>query len=446
MNSELWIPSAVVTALALVGFYRRPTSLYEILSPRFVAPAIFWLSSVANAIIREPMSLEKVEWAYERNAAAAMWFIAACMVVFWIGYFLPFGKWIGKSAPYLPVDLQKRSRAFLFGSIALLIAMHLGPLVIDFFGPLSRILAVFIRIGPFGSAMLVGLYLGAQKKLNAGHFFLLFIVLVAAMFPLMSRFSRGTGLPIFIATISFCYMRREIKALPVLFALLATVYFGVQGLRGRGVHGHYGGVQAYVTFLMESPLPLSGFAGGSRLVHDSLTPTSVAILANQEPSSFTRTLSKQDWLLNCIPVPRALGIPDYKFSLGSFIAGQPISWGYTPSIFGDTIHHLGWMGVIPFAVIGVYYRGLEQAAFRKFDGITYSSEWYSFLCLLSYYALLIAMYLNFRSWIVNCSLGIYGMVGLIFVKSILGGVSKPPIAAGYTYVVQKMPSRQAPPR
>ncbi len=431
MDTEIALSCLAITALCLVGFVRRPRSLYEMLMPRFVVPVIAWMASVSNVLFGHVMDLSVIRDSYEEYGGLALQFIALSLFLFWVGYFLPLGAGIGRSAPYLPVDLKKQSKVFLFGCLFLLLMLHTGWMLLGILPAVSAVVVIFMRIAPFGSAALLGLYLGSKDKLGFQYYLLAALALFGSMQPLMARFSRGAALPVFITLVAFSYMRRQIKIVPILLAAFAVVYFGVQGLRGRGVHGHYGGTVAYIEFLVTSPPAPSQMVGGMRLVHDVVRPTSVAMNARENRADYTGSLTVDKWLLNCIPLPRVVGLPKYTMSLGSYVAGKRISWGYTTSMFGDLVHHLGWLGSMMFIVVGAYYRAIEEAAFRKFGGPEYTSEWYSFLCIVSYYAFMLGMYNNFRSWLTLCAFGVYAIIGLILLKSVLGSRSQPPTYAAY---------------
>ncbi|MEM1447408.1 MAG: hypothetical protein AAGF84_15220 [Planctomycetota bacterium] len=435
MDISLGFWCCLVTGLCLLGLWHRPRTLYEALAPRFVVPAIIWLATVANVIIRTEVSLPTVTRAFELHAVAAMQYVALCLLVFWAGYALPVGSAIGGRAPYMPVDLRKHSTVFLAGCIALLIVQGIGGLLIQFIPPIRGLMSVFLRVAPFGSAVLLGLYLGSKPRIGFFHLLLSAVILLVAMYPLMGRFSRGVGLPVLIALMAFSYMRRTVYIVPTLLAGFVLVYCGVQGLAGRSVHGHYGGAAAYLEFLITSPPSASQLLSGTRLIHDSVSPTCVAMLAREEPASHTGTMSVADWLLNCIPVPRAFGLPDYTMSLGSFIAGRRIGWGYTSGMFGDTVHHLGWWGALFFLGVGAFYRAVEGASFRKFGGPYFTTEWYSFLCILSYYALTLGMYNTVRTWLTLCVFGVYALIGLMFFKALFGTQSRPPGPTAYRAVV-----------
>lgn len=426
MNTDLALWSLVVTALCLLGFWSRPQSFYELLMPRFVVPATIWLSTVMNAILWDKAGLPVINRAYEENAGRAMMYVAFCLVAFWVGYLTPIGRSIGRRAPYMPVDLRKHSTVFLFGSFVLLAVQQVGPTLLKFIPALAGVIAIFIRVGSFGSAALLGLYLGSRPKLNVFHYIMAAVVLSMSMMPLMDRFSRGSGLPAVIAVIAFSYMRRRVNMAPIVLAVLFMMYCGVQGLRGRAEHGHYAGRVKYLEFLVTSPPPPEALLQGARLVHDTIAPTSVGILARDEPRACTRTTSVGVWLLNCIPIPRAFGLPAYTTHFGSYIAGREIGWGYTASMFGDTRHHLGVFGAYAFLVVGIYYRAVESAAFRTFGGRDFTSEWYSFLCIVSYYALMIGLYNTFRAWFTMCAFGVYAIIALLVIRSFLGASSTPP--------------------
>ncbi len=424
MQSELYPPFLAVTALSLAGFLRFPKAFIDVLRPRFVIPGLVWIATAGNAINYQPHGLTVIASAYDEHAVMAMWFVALCLVAFWVGYITPLGKWIGEAAPELTFHWNTGATSFFIATLFCLAMVLISPLVTGYFGPVGRIISRLSAVCIFGGPVALGLYLGSNPKVGLLRWLFAAVALAVFTTPLMSTFSRGTGLPMLVCFVSFSFARRQVRIVPALLCMALAAYLGIMGLSGRGLHGHYAGALVYLEYIATHPIPsFAGIGSSGELLHDSLTPLCVAMESRQQQSTLTGTLSPRDWLLNQLPVPRSFGLPDWNVNLGKFVSGtSQTSWGYTMSCIGDLYLHFGSLGALGFAVMGIFYRFVGTVTFRNnLLWQAHSVDWYSLLLLASYYAFVLGLYNTYRGWLTLCLYALYALFGIFLVRLVLGG-------------------------
>ncbi|QDU86850.1 hypothetical protein Pla175_02030 [Pirellulimonas nuda] len=427
MQSELYPPFLAVTALSLAGLLRFPKAFIDLLRPRFVIPGLVWVSTAGNAINYQPHGLTVIASAYDEHAVMALWFVAVCLAVFWIGYVTPIGKWIGEASPELTFHWNTGATSFFIATLFCATLVLINPFVAGYFGPVGRIISRFSMACVFGGPAALGLYLGSNPRV--GLMRMLFAVASIAVFttPLMASFSRGTGLPLLVCFVSFSFARQRIRVVPAILCLALAAYLGMMGLSGRGAAGgHYAGALAYLKYIAAHPIPsFSGASSSGVLLHDSLTPLCVAMESREQQSTLTGTLSPRDWLLNQLPVPRSFGLPDWNVNLGKFVSGTTrTSWGYTMSSIGDLYLHFGSLGSIGFLFMGIFYRFVGTVTFRNnLQWQAHTVDWYSLLLLASYYAFVLGLYNTYRGWLTLCLYALYALFGIFLVRLVLGGKS-----------------------
>lgn len=412
-------PMAMVvgTILCLLGFARFPRQFAELLSPRFVIPAVIWLSTFANALLLSKSSIDVVEKSVHAHGEHALWFVNFCIVAFWIGYVLPIGAWLAKWIPDLSFSISISPRLLMILAIFAAIYTVAIPHVAFVFGNVQGLLLRASNAAALGGAALVGVAWGSSKRATTVGVILGAILLFAYSSKFMATFSRGSGLPVLMAVFACCYVRKSIRLVPVGLAMAWMIYAGVQGLAGRAIYGHFSGLEAYWTNIVEHPIPKIDKASHMLvLFHDVYSPLCVSMAAREQQSSYTGIMSEQDWLMNQLPVPRFFGLPNWTANLGKFITRNPdTEWGYTNSMIGDLYLHFGDRGCLGFVIVGIVYRAVAGLMSRVFATTTVIFDWYALIGLATYYAFVLGMYNNFRSWNTFVFYAIYLTLGIFLV-------------------------------
>lgn len=400
MNPDIPLPTIVGTLLCLLGFAQFPTRLAELLAPRFVIPAVLWMSTFAKALLAPPAKMEFVQYSVQNYSGEALWFVNLCIVAFWIGYMLPLGKWLSRLIPDLSFSLSISPRLLMLVATAFAIYIHLIPHVAFAFGGMQGLLLRAASAAALGGAAMVGVAWGSSQKANLTGIVLGAILLFAYSAKFMATFSRGSGLPVLMAVFAACYVRKQIRLVPIGLALAWTIYAGVQGLSGRAIYGHFSGLGSYWTNIVEHPIPrVDDPSHLLVLFHDVYSPLCVSVRARSEGATLTGVMDERDWLLNQIPVPRFFGLPDWTVNLGKYITGnKKTEWGYTNSMVGDLYLHFGRQGCLGFVIVGIVYRAIAVLVSRVFNTTTVIFDWYALIGLAAYYAFALGMYNNFRSW------------------------------------------------
>jgi hypothetical protein len=403
------------TAVCCFGFFRWPKSAYELIRPRFAIPFLFWLATFLPMIsYGDPYTESNVyQRAREDSGRTAAFFIMTCLLGFWVGFASPIGVYLAKPMALVTNKLPIRPQrfgilAYLVGGFSLfLIAILNGPAFLGFEGggpliqlpeSLGRPVAVIMVIGTAVSAAALGASWPAKgsQSLFGNAFRLLF--LLALCTPNMAMFSRGSALPVLICFAAFSVRHRRLNWVIAILAVGFTALCGHAGLAGRGVMGHYAGVFPYLQFLFTESLSrwdemFSIFTGAV----DAYTPLCVTMQAVK--STDIHAVTWTDWLLIHIPIPYSWGFqPELTTDLSYFIRGASARW-YTLGLFGDLWAHFGWAGWAVMAVLGMLYRMLDHLIIGQdlFDEHDHLNP-YMFLMFTSYYAMMVGLFNNFRSW------------------------------------------------
>lgn len=443
----------VNTLICCLGLLKRPRSGYELFRPRFAVPALLWLTMVVPvflyAFVQVDSELDKVTSSREQAQVAAMQFFAACMLLFWLGYWLPLGRAIAAPLTSVSLDFRVNPRPFRRLTYIAGLGTAVGLVVVvgsQLWGGAAShrnldgsVITVLIGRALQLSSPLLGAMVGLSWPVKGERHPLnvtaLVLVLFTASVPLMMTFSRGTGLPVLVAVIAYTF---RTKRLHVWTCLALVVWLSVAshaGIHGRSVHGHYAGLLPYLHFLVsESIWSVGASFLNLLLASDFFTPLCVSIHAEQ--LEHLGRLSPVDWLKFQLPVPRGLGVhPDWTFTLTYYLGGRG-SWNYTCGIFGDAYIHLGPVfGAAMFAVVGVFYRFVDRLAFGQEQGElpgqgernTISAH--SVLVLLSYFAMIYGVFNNFRSWVTLSALATYFMLALVSLRFFLQPAATAPAPA-----------------
>jgi len=418
MNPDVALPTLAGTLLCLLGFARFPTRMTELLAPRFVIPAVLWMSTFGKALLAPPAKMQFVDYAVQTYSGEALWFVNLCVAAFWAGYALPVGKWLSRLIPDLSFSLSISPRLLMALATCLAAYIHVIPHVAFAFGAIQGLLLRAASAAALGGAALVGVAWGSSRKTQLAGVVLGAVLLFAYSAKFMATFSRGSGLPVLMAVFAASYVRREIRVVPLTLALAWTIYAGVQGLSGRAIYGHFSGLGSYWTNILEHPIPrVQDPSHLLVLFHDVYSPLCVSVRARSEGATLTGVMDPRDWLLNQIPVPRFLGLPNWTVNLGKYITGnRKTEWGYTNSMVGDLYLHFGRRGCFGFLVVGIVYRAVAVIVTRVFSTTTVIFDWYALIGLATYYAFALGMYNNFRSWNNFIFYAIYATLGLYLVS------------------------------
>lgn len=435
------------TFVCAFGFLRWPRSLYDLLRPRFVIPALIW-SSTFNVIFYHwifPQPEKYIDYRTyigSQGETALIYFIV-CMLMFWVGMCLPFGKMIGRMfVPLhygLPLDPKKLRILRVFGIFlgvgifVSLIAMSGGTALY------SPVLGIDHRAGYLRGGI-SGPLVGALSILASGCIGVSWpekvrdnpLAVIVSLFGLMligthfmANFSRGSGLPIAVAALAYAVRYRRVSLIGMGLAICWVLFTAHAGLSGRGIYGHRGGVVPYLIHLVTYS-SLSGFQviESSFIASDAFTATAVTMEAHDAMD--IGAMSPWDWLRFQIPIPRIFGIhPDWHVAVSFFLSGsRNQGFGFTTSIFGDTFIHLGWPGSAIYIFIGIMYRMVSFLAFDLSDKISSKLNPFILLMATSYYAMFLGIFNNFRSWNTTFSYSLYLMIiGMIILRSVFPSVN-----------------------
>ncbi len=203
--------------------------------------------------------------------------------------------------------------------------------------------------------------------------------------------------------------------------------YGVQplraqvGLTGRGAYGHFAGAIPYAEYFLSG----GGFSfdtvSSNSLATEVVTPMSV-VMAAHEATADIAPMSPFDWMVFQLPLPHIFSFTGrFSLDLTRFLGGEG-AWGYTPSMFGDTFAHLGWLGSLAFVYMGFLYRLLERLILSAADDLTVVDAQNFLIALLpiGYYAFLLGTFNNYRSW--NSTIT-FGSAITLFILWLLGKVT-----------------------
>lgn len=414
-----YVPIILVfgTCICMLGFLSRPRSTFELLRPMYVVPALIWGVTFFQAIQYQfvPESWSTIySDAREKFGGWALIYTICCVLAFFLGFLFPLGKRLARPLVRIEFGFSIRPESILHIGFALGIILNLailalvGPAVYGF-GPTWGFFgidsamgakigpAVIVLVGVGAACVGIGFPMRGQRGLH--HWLEALVALFLLSVPYMSAFSRGSGFPVLVAVVARIVQTRRLRWMPLILALLWVGMAGHAGLAGRGLHGHYAGVWPYVKYLVTDSLfewDLGGGAEGT-VGYDAYTPLCVTFTAIDKLPMGQLTL--WEWLRLQIPIPRIPGIhPEWTFTLTYYVGGFG-SWGYTSGMLGDTFGHFKWWGVIPFFVLGICYRVIDLLCFgergKYVNGVL---SIYTILLFTSYYAMLVGLFNNFRTW------------------------------------------------
>lgn len=408
----------VGTGLCLLGFTVKRSGSFDLLRPRFIVPTIIWMATFSHVLVGyfnpPPVNRDLDLHVYlAAHGTESLMYTCLAVCCFWLGFVMPIGHKIGLrlgswGEAFKVSDPTLRAIGFSFaGLIFLLTVVVSGPSVLNqHWGSGFELGALILRSGQLGKLIFLFSLIGAaclgmalpDWRLSPGVVLLTLISLVIYSVPLMSSFSRGSGLPLMIAALGYCVRLRRIAWLPMVSAFLLTCLLSHAGLSGRGVYGHYAGLLPYFNHLATYSL----FRPGEVLLipfdaADSLKSINVT-LAAIESGTDVLLLTPLEWLVFQIPVPRMLGFhPEWSPDLTIFLGGYG-TWGFTFTILGDTFGHLGWAGSLTFIYIGVLYRAVSAASFDSRSFWTGTFNPYFIWLATSYFAMFMGMFNSFRAW------------------------------------------------
>jgi hypothetical protein len=177
----------------------------------------------------------------------------------------------------------------------------------------------------------------------------------------MSRFSRAAGLPFALAFGAASLRFRKVNFLVGLVVFYIVATFALTGLTGRGEYGHYAGSMPFVQHLLTYSIyhPIEAAESGLR-AGDSFT--SLAVTMHAMETTDINPLSPLAWMTNLLPIPRALGLPEWTTdpsrALGTMHYTHPF-W-FTLGMIGDTYAHFRYLGFIWFIPVGIAFRMVAQ--------------------------------------------------------------------------------------
>lgn len=424
------------TLVCALGFIRRPANRYGYLEPRFVVPGLIWLMSFGQVFyywIGGAPSVKTIKYDQfvARHGNEALMFLILCVLGFWLGYILPLGSRIGRWFLPLNYGLYVRDgvwRVFgwsLAAFILLILILIMGPGIFSSSWTAPGRIASFehmLKIVIFILISISACCIGLSWPLKVLDKPFSVLIGLAALFvisiPLMSNFSRGSGLPVAFAAVAYAVRHRRFSVVGMGLAAYWVLVSGHAGLMGRGVHGHFAGLTLYLGFLLSHSL----FAGRELLsvlfsAGDTWIVMSTVMTSVHEQTD-VGALSPLGWVVFQIPVPRIFGLhPEWTVEMTRFVGGRG-SWGYTTSIFGDAFLHYSWFGVWCFIPLGVAYRMVSFVGFRISDYHAYALNPFIVYVATSYFALMLGVFNNYRSWMVGFTYPLYLIVfGLFLLKA-----------------------------
>lgn len=409
----------VGTLVAGLGFLQWPKSSYELIHPRFVVPAVIWIATFGQAMVRGPERASHLTTVYTQTRMEygdlALWYVILSILCFYLGMLLPLGRWI--SSPFLRLETHLKINVTRIRTIAwvgtwLLLALFLivsGPRVLGLgqiggFLPLPpnalRVMAIVFSVGSVFNAAMLGVSWPEREQRTVMTYVMMFIGLLVNSLFTMPIFSRGVGLAVFVAALAYSVRVRRFSPMVLIPAAIWVALCTHAGLYGRGVYGRASDVPTYILALFRHSIfdPVSVIRSGFGL-SDCFTSLTVSMKA--VTAADVRPLTKLDWMLIQLPIPRWLGIlPEWTLNLTLYLGGYG-AWGYTSGALGDTYIHWGWAGPLWFVPIGVCYRLLACLAFNPQTMATGGISVYSLVLFSGYYAIGVGVFNTYRAWVVS---------------------------------------------
>lgn len=448
-SSEQFYLAILGSFVCLLGFLRWPRSTFDLSRPRFIVPLIIWMATFYQVFWRyfsgHGRLTSSIGQFRQQLGAQAEIYIIVCMLAFWFGYAL-------FHLDNLADRLSRSSRIRLSDETKLLtwsfwLAIIVGASMLLIVGPknlwwntgttagyggawlrfssLAAVLAIFRRyidiLLVVASAALLGLGWPAKGRCDGGHYFLGGLILMMDSIPYAAGFSRGTGLPVVVAVAVYAYKCRRIPWGAVVLGAIWTIVVMNVALAGRGVFGHNAGLYPWGMQLASTTGDILGgdFSQMMRTVNglvDALTPTSVCMAGIRAGHTLGR-LSTIDWLIFQIPFPHFLVHPvSYTIDPTRFLGGTG-SWGYTASAFGETWIEFQWLGAFAFMFMGMVYRFIDRLAGTEANQAGGTAGLFVLMLPISYIAMYLGMFNNFRSWWALAVFGFYVLFGVVYLGS-----------------------------
>lgn len=426
------------TLLCSLGLIKRRLRTLDLIRPGVVIPGMIWASVFLPYIVGK--NYDDRNWTWREYAEVkAMGFACLCMVFFWIGMWLPFGRqmsrpFYGKRIGFAVEPERYRLHAFLLCCIPLGVSLlWSGPGIFDarlgFTGiapyvpaRVTRAVTVLVDLSTTVGAFAIGFTWPSRNSLTPARLMLHVLGLLCCLQVYMAGFSRGAAVTLVLAFVAMSLRFRKVNLW--LAALLAVLVFSMTytSLQGRhffrgegsesGVHYQAGSVRYIEYFFTDGLWAWPDNVTTTVYGLEQLTPMSVTIGGVE--SHDINQMSKPAWLVHALPLPRWIGvIPEWTTDPTLITGGayqHPFS--YTITIFGDLFAHWGWAGAVFFAILGVVYRFVDElvmnadpVGFGASDryGVNLQSYYLSFYPLfagLVYAAMIRGMFNNFRSWVV----------------------------------------------
>lgn len=451
-------PLLLGTVLALLGFLQWPKGGLELLRPRIVIPLLVWLSIFGQFILNLVDSGETDKYTYYHNLSdgAAMWFGCYCLMAFWVGFLLPFGRLMSSAFTKLPrglnVDPERlRPLGLVACTIPFLVQFGLAGTTIfkasnfqfesrRFWLPdsIGKIVAIMIDLIAIFGVVLIGFAWPAKGKrtpaLLLGHFVALSLVLHV----FICRFSRASGVSLMLAYAAASVRFKKVKVWLGILLVLITFMLAHTGLTGRSIYGHFAGsfyfMEHFLSYTIWEPMEILEVGLGSA---DSLQPLAVIITGLE--TTDINALPKWKWLLSQLPVPRALGLPAWTTDASIIIGGHySHPFWFTMSMYGDLYAHFGYLGAMGFAWVGIMYRFVDSLVARfgksreeeiysayyptlfsptQLGAAFYHINFYLLFMVMTYAALNRGIFNSFRAWWILFVYMTYALIiGQIIVK------------------------------
>ncbi len=442
-NSEQLYLAVLGTLVCLLGFLRKPTSTFDLSRPRFVVPFVIWMATFYQVLWRYlagPHQLASRYGQYRQQfGSQAEMYIILCLLAFWIGYFtLRFDKLGDRLWRASQIRLVEDSRLM---SWSFWLAMVVAATTVVIIGPgnlwsnsgngaalseswlhfasLVKVLAVFRKyintLLVVASAAILGLTWPTKDRRDAAHYIIAAAVLAMDSLPYAVGFSRGAGLPVVVAIAAYAYKQRRIPWIATIAGAVWTILVMNVALAGRSNFGHFAGLYPWGEQLAStaSEVLRGNFSPMITTVNtliDALTPTSVCMAGLSAGHAMGR-LSTANWLIFQAPFPHFI-LPTVKYTIEPtrFLGGAG-SWGYTPSVFGETWIEFRWMGAVAFAFMGMSYRFIDRLSGGGGNHGAHSAGIFVLMLPISYIALYLGLFLDFRAWWALTIFGFYLLAG-----------------------------------
>lgn len=462
-NSEQFYLAILGTLICLMGFLRWPHSSLELSRPRFIVPLIIWMATFYQIFWRYYSGSGRLtsnlgEYRQQFGAQAEI-YIIACILAFWVGFGLfHFDGLANRLNRAAIIQFHLDDNKLLSWSLWLAIivvastTLLIGPDAIwnnasqssvygitwIHFSSYNVVLKIFRQfidtLFTIASAAMLGLGWPVKEQRNGMHYLIGATILIFTSIPFAADFSRGTGLPVVVAIAVYAFKRRRILWSSAAIGAIWTIIVMNVALYGRGNFGHYAGLYPWgQQFLITLGTILNGdfskMLTTINVLIDALTPTSVCMAGMNAGHTLGR-MSLTNWLLYQLPYPHFL-LPTVKYTVNAtrFLGGVG-HWGYTSSAFGEAWIEFQWFGFIPFIFMGMVYRFIDRLAGIDQMSRTDTISFFVLMLPISYIAMYLGMFSDFRSWWTVTAFGFYFLAGSIYLKNQFGHYSADFIGEG----------------